>query len=91
MTGNRWYDMDHSMKQGYVMGAVDAYSTANHTRSGGKLFISNCIPNTTSSDQLVKIIDKYLTLNPESLHYNLDAITALAISNAFNCKAIDDI
>lgn len=86
ITGNNWQQLTEDMKSGYVMGVIDAYSIANHARSGDKLFITNCIPPSTNSIQLTKVVDKYVTNNPEHLHINMDAIVAMVLSQAFPCK-----
>ena len=86
MTGNIWNQMSNGQKQGYVMGVVDAFSTADSSLGKGTGFITECIPSTALSDQLVKIIGKYVRENPEKLHNNMDAIVSASISKAFPCS-----
>ncbi len=84
--GKDWSAQNYDFKVGYVLGVIDALSTANLQRKDGLLFITNCIPKAVDSNQLVKIVEKYIEKTPEELHYNMDFLVMKAVTKAFNCQ-----
>jgi hypothetical protein len=75
--------MTNGQNQGYAMGVADAFTTACSSLGKDTKFITEYIPSAALNDQFVKIIDKYVRENPETLHYNMDTIVSVSISKAF--------
>jgi len=73
--GSVSYYQEHAYCGGYIWGAADTF---------GDMFII-CIDGITYG-RLRKVVKKYLTNNPELLHYNADILVKNALVKAFPCK-----
>jgi hypothetical protein len=72
--------IDGSFCRGYIAGAVDqmvGLSVQTDT--------VYCIPSNGDSDQLIRVVLKYLKENPATLNYPAGALVAKAIVAAFPC------
>jgi hypothetical protein len=73
--------VDGSFCRGYVLGVVDALIATSATTE-----TAYCIPTNTDSDQLVRVVAKYLNDNPAKLNEPADLLVTKSMLDAFPCK-----
>jgi hypothetical protein len=73
--------IDGTFCRGYVAGAVDQMVGLSVQTT-----TVYCIPSNADSDQLVRVVLKYLNDNPATLNYPAAALVGKAIIAAFPCK-----
>ena len=71
----------------YVIGAVDAMSTAFMSPDRQPTEMSLCLPNNATREQAVDIVVKYLKENPEKRQYSAETSVWTALRAAFPCPA----
>ncbi len=87
--GIKWIDLNEKIKLGYVMGTIDTYTTRYWTHKDPNLKFVNCIPESVSGNQIVLIVDKYITDNPQKLNIYMNVLIGEALWQAFPCKDSD--
>ncbi len=73
--GSVSYYQERAYCTGYIVGAANTLSDTRVICIGGIKY-----------GQLKKVVKKYLTNNPELLHYNADILVRNALVKAFPCK-----
>jgi hypothetical protein len=73
--------VDGSFCRGYVLGVVDALISASVTTE-----TTYCIPANADSDQLVRVVAKYLNDNPAKLNDPAGLLVTKSMLDAFPCK-----
>jgi len=68
---------------GYVTGISDIYVTLVEW---GNVKPAWCIPVGVDSDQLIRVVTKYLQENPEELHLTAGSLVANAFGRSFPCE-----
>jgi len=80
-TGNDWLGFSEEEKVGYVVGAYDGFRTV--TAGDDTLaWMSQCIEDKWTPDQMVAVLEKFLEENPEKRHYLASDELYLAILEA---------
>ncbi|MGS3128148.1 Rap1a/Tai family immunity protein [Aeromonas caviae] len=72
---DKYFHMDASYCQGYVIGVVD-------TVNG----VFTCLPEGVTVGQSVDIVTKYLAAHPETRHMEGSVIVTNALKESFPCK-----
>ncbi len=68
----------------YVVGVLDSYQVATVLlKPSIKAF---CLPKGGTTDQMIKVVIKYLENHPEQLHLPAANVIYLALDDAFPCK-----
>ena len=68
---------------GYISGALDSFRMLNKTGvKSAKLF---CEPTAATGEQLVAMTQKYLSTNPEQLHFVASSLLLQIMARAFPC------
>ena len=84
LTGNKLHEfctnnqMD-AFCSGYIIGAADVLSTLSTKRS--------CVPQGVNGEQVRDVVKRFLRLNPQVRHEPGAQVVAMALSDAFPCKA----
>ena len=68
---------------GFVVGISDSHD--NFTM-WGKMSPLWCSPDNVGTDQLIRIVTKYLQEHPESLHLEASSLVSNALNFAFPCE-----
>ena len=69
-----------ALGRGYVMGATDGLTFVPPSRRW------ICLPGGVANEQVVRVVQKYLKENPETLHYLAQGQINNALVRAFPCK-----
>lgn len=76
-------DSNFSYRMGICQGFVDGVIyTHSVTRSGSPIW---CLPGSVNSDQIIRVLVKYIRDNPDAEQKNLGAVVLIAMVNAFPC------
>jgi hypothetical protein len=75
--GQAWYCL------GYLSGFLDAHTVASSFGGANRLF---CGPPKVSNEQLVRVVVKYLSDNPDKLNQDPGLVTMLALAKSFPCR-----
>lgn len=75
------FDNENDFRLGYCMGFVKGVRGASTAAPHG-IF---CIPHEVTTDQLIRVLHKFLTDNPNMLHEPENMIAFLALEGAFPC------
>ena len=76
-----------AMCLGWVEGFEDGFTVHDELLSVPEKDRMVCMPRGVSTIQIVRIIKKYITDNPEKAHRPTRYIASLALARAFPCKA----
>jgi Ssp1 endopeptidase immunity protein Rap1a len=74
---------DNGMCLGYIVGVSDQ---AMGDQASGHAKRNYCLPSEVHSEQLVRVVKKYLEDNPVQLHYGAEVLTINALTDAFSCR-----
>lgn len=80
--GNQFLEASESLKNGYVMGVVDAHAILSPVLKQSVF----CEPNSATAGQLTAVVMKYLNNNPEKRHLAASRIVMVSLLEAFPCK-----
>ena len=70
---------------GYISGVVDANTVTAAIKGGAAAMF--CVPDGgLQNEQLVRVVVKYLTGNPEQLHHPARMSVIIALRRAFPCR-----
>jgi Rap1a immunity proteins len=74
---------ENGMCLGYIVGVSDQAMGDQASIHAKRNY---CLPAEVHSEQLVRVVKKYLEDNPAQLHYEAEVLTIRALTNAFPCQ-----
>lgn len=72
---------------GWVEGFRDGFTVHDELLGVPQKDRMVCIPDGTTSVQIVRVIKNYLAHNPDKVHRATRLVASVALANAFSCKA----
>lgn len=77
--------VDGSFCTGYVLGVIDTFTVTNTLTDAGRT-VKACIPDNANTDQLNRVVAKYLNDNPATLNKPAGLLVVESMVDAFPCK-----